>query len=306
MTRALRTLLGAAIDYAGLFPPAKLPLEEAAVNYARYRDDPDAWMLGKFICPASRLDELAALVPVSPTPWSVSALGRGGDTLAAWLDGLTRDLARIERTRLSVSAFETRLPAEAFTTPDGLARCLDAFQRPGEGIFLEVPAGPGFLDRAHATIDALRQWPGAGLKIRCGGLDATAFPDAHTVVDVLLTAAIARVPLKATAGLHHPLRRWDDGLQTWMHGFINLFFAGLLVRVSQATRFARVELLLDRDPDSFHFLDDGFSWRGFAWTLRAVEAMRAEQILSFGSCSFDEPRDDLRELGWLAAPGGDT
>src|SRR5438445_13553439 len=59
MRRSLRALLEGVIDYAGLFPPAKLPMEQAIRNYARYRREQEGWMLGRFLCPASRLAELA-------------------------------------------------------------------------------------------------------------------------------------------------------------------------------------------------------------------------------------------------------
>jgi len=303
MTRAPRALLAGCIDYAGLFPPAKLPLEPAVENYVRYAGEADAWLLGKFICPAARLAELEKLLPSPLAAWGVSALGRGGDGLDAWLAGLAEDLAAVEKTPLGVSAFETRLPAEAFATPDGVARCLDAFQRPGDGVFVEVPAGEGFLDRVRATLTALGHWPGSGIKLRCGGLEAAAFPEPRLVADVVRAAAIAGVPLKATAGLHHPIRRWDDALQTWMHGFVNLFVAGLHATAPHATDDL-VAILLERDPGAFHLSDRGVAWRHHSWDLDAVATMRRERVLSFGSCSFDEPRDDLREIGWLAPTGG--
>ena len=43
---ALRALLENAIDYAGLFPPADLALEQALKNQAAYVRSPDRWMLG--------------------------------------------------------------------------------------------------------------------------------------------------------------------------------------------------------------------------------------------------------------------
>src|SRR5262245_33954247 len=58
MTEGLRTLLEGVIDYAGLFPPAKLPLDAALRNYARYRRQAESWMLGRFVLPAARLEEL--------------------------------------------------------------------------------------------------------------------------------------------------------------------------------------------------------------------------------------------------------
>jgi hypothetical protein len=44
-------LLTGLIDYAGLFPPAKLSLDQAIRNYAAYRQCPERWMLGKFVIP---------------------------------------------------------------------------------------------------------------------------------------------------------------------------------------------------------------------------------------------------------------
>jgi len=47
------------IDYAGLFPPAKLSMAASAEAFARSRMGPHEWMLGRFICPASRLREFS-------------------------------------------------------------------------------------------------------------------------------------------------------------------------------------------------------------------------------------------------------
>ena len=44
---ALHALVSSIIDYAGLFPPARLPLDTAIGNYARYRTEPEAWMLAR-------------------------------------------------------------------------------------------------------------------------------------------------------------------------------------------------------------------------------------------------------------------
>jgi hypothetical protein len=304
MTRALRALLAGSIDYAGLFPPAKLPLEPAAANFVSYARHADAWMLGKFVCPTTKLAELAALLPGpihGRLPWGVSALGRGGETVTAWLDGMKEDLALIgqqSRDVLTVGALEVRLPAEAFTTPDGVHRCLKAFPRPGGGLFVEVPAGPGFLDRTRATLPELAKL-GFGFKLRCGGLEAAAFPESAVVAEVLAGAVTEEVPLKATAGLHHPIRRKDEALGAWMHGFVNLFVAALFASAENFSAETLIDILDDRDPASFHFSDDGLSWRGHGLALDAIDSGRRNVILSFGSCSFDEPRDDLRQLGWL-------
>ncbi|HEY7854910.1 MAG TPA: hypothetical protein VIC32_00580 [Terriglobales bacterium] len=53
-----RLLLSGAIDYAGMFPPAQLPLERAAANYTRYAAGENRWALGRFVVPASAVDTL--------------------------------------------------------------------------------------------------------------------------------------------------------------------------------------------------------------------------------------------------------
>lgn len=51
-------LLSQLIDHAPLFPPASLDLPEALEEDRRARESPSAFMLGRFVCPASRLDDL--------------------------------------------------------------------------------------------------------------------------------------------------------------------------------------------------------------------------------------------------------
>ena len=58
----VRRLLDGAIDYAGLFPPAALGMDAAVENYLAYRTSAQASMLGRFVAPAARLDELATVV----------------------------------------------------------------------------------------------------------------------------------------------------------------------------------------------------------------------------------------------------
>jgi hypothetical protein len=105
--------------------------------------------------------------------------------------------------------------------------------------------------------------------------------------------------MKATAGLHHPLPRFDPGVGARMHGFVNLLVAGVLAHARGLHVERIAELLDDADPASFVFTDDELRWRGVAASTEQVREARRTAVLSFGSCSFDEPRDDLRALGWM-------
>src|SRR5262249_46317524 len=112
MRASLKALLKGAIDYAGLFPPAKLPFAEALANYLRYQEGPDAWMLGRFICPVARLKEIPAGVSLS-----CSAIGRGGETAEEFLTALEADLRDISayrayhQGRLEIDSLEVKVPA---------------------------------------------------------------------------------------------------------------------------------------------------------------------------------------------------
>ena len=105
--------------------------------------------------------------------------------------------------------------------------------------------------------------------------------------------------MKFTAALHHPIRHYDDSLKTKMHGFINVFAAGVLAVVRNLDESLLIELLSDEDASHFQFTDDAMSWKDHDASVEEIETARREFVTSFGSCSFDEPRDDLRKLGWL-------
>ncbi len=304
MTDGLRALLEGAIDYAGLFPPARLGLDEAVRNYARYRQEADAWMLGRFVVPAARLEELSPYVDTqftSEPPLSVAVLGRGGNTMPEWTAGLREDARAIAAWRMRhggrvrIGVFETRL-ADASSA----AVCLKAAAEilgPTPPAFFEAP--PGWEDLAARLPSLLGEIAasGAGVKLRCGGLTAPAFPTAGQLAFALRACREARVAVKLTAGLHHPLPRFDAGVQATMHGFVNVLAAGVFAGMG-ASDDILAALLQDAAPTHFSFAG-GLAWQHLSASTIQVATARREGVLSFGSCSFDEPREDLRALGWL-------
>src|SRR5215207_4925944 len=57
---ARRALLAGLIDHAALFPPAELPMDAALEVDRLARETPEAWILNRFIVPASQLDRVPA------------------------------------------------------------------------------------------------------------------------------------------------------------------------------------------------------------------------------------------------------
>src|SRR5262249_55594976 len=138
-----------------------------------------------------------------------------------------------------------------------------------------------------------------GLKVRCGGLERSAFPSTEQLAFVLTQCRDKRLALKATAGLHHPFRRLDPGLEVQAHGFLNVFGAGVLAHARGLPEEQVRAILEDEDPGHFSSDEASFHWQDVRATTAEIRAAREEAVISFGSCSFDEPRDDLRALGWL-------
>ena len=328
MAPGFRAFMSGLIDYAGLFPPAKLPLDPAIRNYVRYRTEPEAWMLGRFICPAARLGELRAyqgdLFRQGP-PFAFSVLGRGGETPAEFLAGLDADLAAIAAfrqthgERVTAEVLEVRLPAAEVELRDAdavrgllndVAARVEAAGPPRLALFFEAPLGTEWRDVIGGTVRGIADYNAtstparvrcgpAGFKLRCGGVDASAFPSAEQVAFALTACRDAGIALKATAGLHHPIRRFDGGVQSMMHGFFNVFGAGMLAHAHGLDESAVRAILEDESAESFSFKGDTFSWKGMSVSRDEIERARAAAVTTFGSCSFDEPREDLKALRLL-------
>ncbi|MBI5864633.1 MAG: hypothetical protein HZB38_09015 [Planctomycetes bacterium] len=331
MLASVRTLLGGTIDYAGLFPPAQLDLPAAAANFSRYLGEPSAWLLGRFVCPAAKFADLSKLLPDAPTArWPVISLGRGGETADAFLSGVDADLAamgalRAGRPGAPVEAFEVRLPADLLAHRDGKAvrALLDAtaarFEHAGFGAvprYFEAALAEPWRESVRSVIagiarhnhkilphfgpdfrvDTSPQPPPDGFKLRTGGLVASAFPSTEQVAFVIEQCRDAHVPMKFTAGLHHPVRRFDPSVRTMMHGFLNVFVAATLAHAAAFDFHDILGVVEELDANVFQFGDDYLSWNDADASIDEIQYVRRERALSFGSCSFDEPREDLAAM----------
>jgi hypothetical protein len=295
---ALSALLARAFDYAGLFPPAELTLEPALQNQAAYLQSPERWMLGAFILPVGKFAAAATqLGQFSPAaPLRISALGpktaRTADFRKA-LETAAADIAQFSLASAEVVAvcqFEMPLPPGPLTESLGAAR--ETFGQLELDSFWEATA-----DLAPATIAALAG-SGAAFKLRTGGVTADAFPSDAQIARALVAAATHRVPVKFTAGLHHPVKKFHESVGTKMHGFLNVLGAGVLAAEHAWDEAQTEKMIADEDPRSFSFDEENFRWRDWKISTAQIRAHR-QLVTSLGSCSFDEPRDDLRALGLL-------
>lgn len=260
---ARRALLGRLIDHAALFPPASLAMPDALAEDRRARASEHAWMLGRFICPASRLGEL----PDGPPALAV-VLDRGEGDLDA-LAGYPVELV------------EARLPDPAWIPETtGLVR-----EKVGAECFWELEPGRGL----RGAIAAVRE-AGAGAKLRCGN---EVFPSVEAVAAFVAACRDAGVPFKATAGLHHALRRPPR------HGFLNLLAAAVFAHADGLPEEELVPLLAEQDPAAFAVDAGGLAVHRRRAGGAAIAAARTDLFTAYGSCSFSEPVEDLTALGVL-------
>jgi hypothetical protein len=290
----LRALVRRLVDFAGLFPPATLSMEEATRCYASHLASPEAWMLGRFVVPVKRLSEFADVaMPFaarSSEAWRVSALvGAGAEDAGASI----RTFNSTHRGQFLVDVIECRA-----VEPGTVASSIGAL--PGElRIFVELP----LLDDPRAMLNEIRA-AGAWAKIRTGGVTSDAFPASREVGRFIARAAELFVPFKATAGLHHPvcgdypLTYEDDSPRGRMFGFLNIFAAAVFAHARVHERLL-AEIVNEDDPAAFQFGGDFLVWRDQVATTKQIASARSSLGLAFGSCSFQEPVDGLRELQLL-------
>jgi hypothetical protein len=112
----------------------------------------------------------------------------------------------------------------------------------------------------------------ARAKIRCGG---ERVPSVDELAEFIRGCRERGLPFKATAGLHHAVR------QNGAHGFLNVLAAAVFDEAA----------LAEEDADAFRVTETEFRWRD-----RAAPPSRG-LFVSFGSCSFFEPVDELKALG---------
>ncbi len=206
-------------------------------------------MVARFVCPASRLAELAG------TAFPVSAV----------VDGDSSALSRLGGVGL----------VEAVETPDG--DDVEEFARAGRETYVELPPDENLEAR-------IRELAALGLraKVRCGGRAA---PTVEELAHFVRACKQAGVVFKATAGLHHAVRSERE------HGLVNLLAAAVFDDEEEA--------LAEDDPEAFTVTDDRFAWRAHTGRESDVVRARSRVLASVGSCSFDEPVEELVQLGVL-------
>ena len=293
---SVRVLLSEIVDYAGLFPPSQLSMPEAVINYATYRNSNYSWMLGRFVVPVARLGEFLE----SAEEFISNDAGRNWRLSVLCGEDVYETIRQIEdfnaanAPRVLCDTLEVRASTES-----KIENTSNALPSNVKGYF-EIPNDERFPDLI--SVLAIN---GQRAKIRTGGVTPDAFPPVKAIIRFIRTCLAANVPFKATAGLHHPLRCYKpltyeaNAPEGIMNGFLNLFLATAFARYGFKPALLE-EILEDEFEESYDFDDTGVTWRREHFLNNSQLARTREQnIISFGSCSFEEPIADLQEIGLL-------
>jgi len=335
MKESLRTFMHGLIDYAGLFPPANLPLNEAIDDYIKHLNGENSWMLGRFIIPVSKLNELDQFVSLFDEigPLELAVLGSGGNSNDEYLSKIGNDMVKISdyqnrhSGKVRIEVYECKLPSNS-PSKKTMKKATDLLNQNKLSHYHEFPELPdvginystdedesSWDEEILPVVSMIAELKGAGIKLRCGGIVKEAFPSVEQIAAMIQTCALIDIPMKCTAGLHHPIRHFAEEYDAYMHGFINAFGAGIFTSnfpnpENSQERFRMFILLShligEQVADNFDFGDKGMIWKMgddrdsiFEFDNDSIRNCRGKNMISYGSCSFQEPIDDLKQLGWM-------
>ncbi|WP_250565903.1 hypothetical protein [Adonisia turfae] len=184
-------------------------------------------------------------------------------------------------------------------------------------LFFEIPLDATLTDYISAL-----QGTRAAVKVRTGGLTAADFPTVEALAQFLVTCAAARLPFKATAGLHHPLRSWQplpNGDSVQMHGLLNLVIAAAFAYGYGATAAEIASILQIDTLNDLIFSEHEIICHSPLWSqeselstiaghlpLDSLARIRSRYFLGIGSCSFQEPLAELYRLKLFNDPASVT
>jgi hypothetical protein len=269
-------LFGRLVDDAAVFPPGDLALEEAVPAHRRHRAGAYSSLVGTFVCTDDQLPSVSRLAGDEPLEVSVVIGGGAGGIESAVGYARRTENVRVRGVEIRLRD-EDDLSRNAQRVAAMCASCVD-----DEEVFVETGLEGGW----ERALDVVAE-SGFCAKLRTGGLSAGLFPSAEQVAAFIAACLDREIAFKCTAGLHNAVRHTDPATGFEHHGFLNVLVA---TRASlDGAAVAEVSGVLE-------------SQDGASLATAAREAAGARRwFRSFGSCSIDEPVQDLRALGLVTA-----
>lgn len=290
MVQSLQTLFGQSIDFAGTFWPGSLSLEDCLKKFDTHQAGAESWLVNRLVVAVRDLPELAQRVESRRTVLPIAVVTPPATDDATWQDGLetaARNMNEVASRNLEIESLEVSLPATGDLAT--LLRDLRGFQ--DADVFVEIPPERDLIETLAALADT--EWLRA--KLRTGGPEAHHLPDPERVSEFILSVIDLEMEAKLTAGLHHalPARNSDGTLARF--GFLTTFAGAAIARSHDLSRREFAQLLTNTDPGAWSFEAKSITYLGQKVDILDLQEAR-ESLLSFGSCSIDEPFSDLQRL----------
>ena len=301
---SLHYFLDQLIDYAGLFPPSKLEIEASLKNYAENIQSADRWMMSQFIIPVSRLHEIPSDVMKKFSENFPLRLSLISVDICSEIDTVNQFLNRYGNSVI-FTGHESRISdLSAFSQHLSDVHRLCKNQNLDFVSFYEVMPNDNWVGPMKEAVSKIVTFnteyeTNIGFKLRCGGVEAHMFPPAEDIAHAILACREAGVSMKFTAGLHRAVRHYNESVKTKMYGFFNIFIGGMIAHKFNLGNETLVAIIVEENSENFKFDENGFSWENYSISNFEIQKYRQESFISYGSCSFDEPREDLQKLGLL-------
>lgn len=291
----------ALIDYAGLFPPASLDMNTAVAHYRSARSSQSHWVAGRFLCPSSRLVELAGELTRTTRPredrWEIGVVLETDSSNGVGQAAAISQAFHIEMQPAAIIASaESRI---IDSTISGIGATLDSISsiQPEVFAFLEVDRSTSIGTQVGLVARTLRaQVQAGGVKLRCTGPEPGMVPSVEQVTEFIVAATAQGIPFKATAGLHHPVRQL--AADTWSHGFVNLVMASCAAATGEPDHTVEA-IVAETDPDAFSLRPAFATWKDVSIPGSAMRRARTGGFVAYGSYDLDEPVKALARLGFL-------
>ncbi len=294
--QSVHALVASIVDYAGLYPPAQLDPVTTVRNYAHVHGSTRQWMLGRLIWPVAQLDLLSvqavghapdAVLPQTHGAWAISCVLSPAGT-----SEFEADLARVE----AFNERHSEVGAAAMRIDSLEMRAADATSVERALPMLPDDMFPYFeisLDSDPRGVIAALVGEEAGAKFRTGGTTPQAHPAAADLARALHACASAGVPFKATAGLHRALCHFNTAAGSKQFGFLNVLLGAAFIDHRKCDLDGLTHVLNLDSVNDIEFSEHALMWKGVRVSLDEIEETRRRFAHSFGSCSFEEPWDDL-------------
>jgi len=284
MRQVAREAVAGLLDDAALFPPRSASMKEAVTGHRAHLASWYGELVGPFVLPDRRLDELCRqLGAEGDASFRVSVILTDGPGAlpSVLLDGTAGG-------SLELAGLEIPLGPSEGALRDAREAVRLLADLPGVKGYAEVPAG----ESPEAVLDVLAS-SGAGAKLRTGGTRPSSFPSDVGVARFIVGCAERGLPFKCTAGLHAAVRHREPEQGVERQGFANIVLATdaalsgapveeVACQLGERDEKAVVSALASLDPER----------------LRRARS----QFCSFGTCSVEEPVEDLVRLGLLERP----